>query len=100
MSSDRHVLREEQRRVRTALREHWDPIGRGAIPELPATEYDGYAPEVVTLLREGADDQRIAEYLRDMERTSMGLTPASLEHLLAVVRAIRSEFEEARRGVT
>lgn len=77
------------RRVAAALREHWDPIGRGQMPDLLADEYDSYAPQVVTLLRAGADDLRIATHLAELERTAMGLVPAPPHRLLPVVSAIR-----------
>jgi hypothetical protein len=36
--------------VARLLREHWDPIGLGVMPELPADEYAAYAPKVVAII--------------------------------------------------
>jgi hypothetical protein len=76
-------------RITRALREHWDPIGLGQASDLPANEYQRYAPAVLLLLREGADDRRIARHLSRLERTSIGLDSRPPEVLLSVVRAIR-----------
>lgn len=94
MFHDRGDIRGQLRRVAAALREHWDPIGGGAIPDLPANEYEGYAPRIVTLLREGADDLRIAKHLSELESGSMGLAPTPPERLVGIATAIRQAAEE------
>ena len=77
------------RRVSAALREHWDPIGVGQIPDLPENEYDSYAPQVLSMFREGADDLAVAAYLSEVERTSMGLRSRMPAQLVPAVRSIR-----------
>ena len=72
-----------------ALRSEWDPIGHGQIDDLPADEYESYAPSVVGLIERGADDTEIADHLALIESTRMGLSPRSRERLLDVVRKLR-----------
>jgi hypothetical protein len=87
-------VRKQIRRVAAALRQHWDPIGGGSMPDLPTDEYDGYAPSVVGLIRRGADDLHIARHLAELERVSMGLSPSPPERLLPVVRELRRAAAE------
>ncbi len=44
-------------KVRAILHADWDPIGCGEMPDLPADEYDRYAPRVVSMIETGADDR-------------------------------------------
>src|SRR5689334_8244773 len=37
-------------------------------------EYDSYAPYIVSLLTSGADEYKLAHYLRDVQRVSMGMS--------------------------
>lgn len=76
-------------RLSAALREYWDPIGRGQMPDLPDDEYEAYAPGVLQLLAAGADDDAIAEHLHGLETRSMGLGPSSPLRLLHTVRQLR-----------
>lgn len=59
------------------------------MPDLPPNEYESYAPGVLLLLRDGADDRRIATYLSRIERNSMGLRASQPERVLVLVPAIR-----------
>ena len=77
------------RAVAKTLRLEWDPIGHGQIDDLPADEYESYAPGVVGLIEREADDTEIADHLASIESTQMGLSPQSQEHLLEVVRKLR-----------
>jgi hypothetical protein len=80
------------RAVEHALREIWDPIGSGKIPDLPANEYESYAPKVVSLLQAGAADREIAVYLAAVEER-MHLKPRPiylLERIAAQLRAVTS----------
>jgi len=50
--------------VAKILRESWDPIGMGTMPDLPADEYASYAPGVIGLIEEtmqvyGGNDERL-----------------------------------------
>jgi hypothetical protein len=66
---DKHAAREWRARLRHVLNTVWDPIGG-----CPDDEYDGYAGAVARLVREGATDTAIAEYLdwASMENMQLG----------------------------
>ena len=89
MTDPSHAAREQIRRVSAALREHWDPIGRREMPDVPADEYENYAPHIITLIREGADDFKVVAHLRELERVAMGLVPSPADDLLGVVAHLR-----------
>ena len=93
MNKPSRAARDQIRRVSAALREHWDPIGGGQMPDLPADEYENYAPQIVKLIGEGADDFRLVSHLRELERVSMGLRPSPPDDLLSVVRQLRRALE-------
>jgi hypothetical protein len=54
---------------------------------LPADEYDGYAPRIVSLIETGADDQTIAAHLRSLEEKAIEVS--SGRDLLIVASALR-----------
>jgi hypothetical protein len=89
MTDRSRETRDQIRRVSAALREHWDPIGGGDMPDLPADEYENYAPHIITLIRDGADDFKLVAHLRELERVAMGLMPSPPDDLLPVVRQLR-----------
>jgi len=51
----------------------WDPIG---VRDAPGArdEYHSYLPQVFSLVRDGADSQRVEAYLLEIERDRMGLS--------------------------
>lgn len=54
----------------------WDPIN--VIEDLiesglPPDEYDSYAPHILSMLRQGADEYKIAKHLGNLQTSSMGL---------------------------
>ncbi len=71
-----------RRKLRTLLMTHWDPIGVNGIPQA-RDEYDRYLDPLANLLRGGADTDKVAGYLADVERGQMEL-PASRDQLLDV----------------
>jgi hypothetical protein len=73
--SNKEQPRELRAAIRQALMSQWDPIGVSDTPEA-ADEYDGYIGGVCDLLKSGATDKEITEYLRDIETGRMGLTDA------------------------
>jgi hypothetical protein len=80
-------LRAAVRAAAVVLRRDWDPIGGGSIPDLPADEYDSYAPQVVSLLEAGADDAAITAYLKRLEEeTIMVSSGADLLNVAARLR--------------
>jgi len=52
----------------------WDPVGIAGAPGA-RDEYDSYLPQVFKLLREGAGEDQIADYLVRIETESMGMSP-------------------------
>jgi len=82
----RRRLRAEIRAAADVLRRDWDPIGGGEIADLPASEYDRYAPHCVSLVEGGADDQAIAAYLVALE---LGFTVSSGRNLVDIAGRIR-----------
>jgi hypothetical protein len=76
--------------VARVLRDEWDPIGLGQMPDLPADEYESYAPVVVGMIEHGATDMEIAIHLMGLERDEIGLPPRSPEELIDVARALRT----------
>lgn len=83
----RRRLRAEIRAAADTLRRDWDPIGGGEMADLPADEYDTYAPRIVALIEAGADDNAIAAYLRNLEETTIEVS--SGRDLLVVASALR-----------
>ena len=70
--------RDIQAAIAHVLRQDWNPI---AVEDLPANEYDGYVGGVYRLLVSGADLDRVAAHLAQLERVAMGLPardPAAL----------------------
>ncbi|MFD2261790.1 hypothetical protein ACFSM5_02755 [Lacibacterium aquatile] len=60
--------------VRDIVWTHWDPIGlRNAEGGWAADEYDEYLLQVLTMLRQGADQKAAADYLIQVESVHMGL---------------------------
>jgi hypothetical protein len=59
----------------------WDPIGVNEVPEA-ADEYDSYIGGVYELLVEGAPEEKIGLYLRQIEIDQMEMVNAWREPLL------------------
>jgi hypothetical protein len=75
------------RRVDKVLHFIWDPIGVSDIP-LARDEYQSYVPQVVVLLNENANTERLASYLNEVVTKRMGLrenADATL-HVVAVLQ--------------
>jgi len=59
--------------VQELLFREWDPIGVNS-NELCRDEYDSYAPVICQWLREGVDQFKLANYLSQLQRVSMGMS--------------------------
>jgi len=94
----RRSVRAEIRAAAAILRRDWDPIGNGRMEDLPADEYDSYAPRIVSLIEAGEDDQAIAAYLRQVEENA--ITLASRRDLLEVARLLRRAVAAASTRAT
>ena len=78
---DKETSREVRSEIRTILMGEWDPIGVKDVPEA-ADEYDSYIGGVYELLEQGASEERIGAYLRQIEIEQMEMVDASREPLL------------------
>ena len=58
-------------KIRDVLIREWDPIGVG---DESADEYDSYIPGVAQLLAGGCDKIELERHLRQIEKSSMGLS--------------------------
>ena len=75
--------------LRQLLLWRWDPIGVADYFPSTADEYDGYAPQVVQLLRSGGRAEAVAAHLSDVERQSMDgplTSPERLDYLGSLIR--------------
>jgi hypothetical protein len=95
---NKYQSRENRRRVRQVLMDHWDPIGVRDIPEA-ADEYDRYVGEVYVLLMDNrASEAEISAYLFATATEYMGLSPTDLgakaaTETASILVALRPEFE-------
>jgi len=92
-SDARRRLRAELRAAADVLRRDWDPIGGGAMPDLPTDEYDAYAPHIVGLLANGATDVAVATYLRGLEADNIEVDSGC--DLIAVAQKLRLAVQQA-----
>lgn len=67
--------------LRQVLFWRWDPIGVSDYFPNTADEYDGYAPQLVQLLREGGGPEEVAAHLGGLERGPIGFADSSPERL-------------------
>ena len=82
--------------LRQLLYWRWDPIGiAGAFPAA-ADEYDSYAPQIVSALRQGASSGEIAQLLIRIERDSMGFGEAADDRQQSVALDILAWFEQSQ----
>jgi hypothetical protein len=58
--------------VTRVLRDEWDPYYLNEIPEA-AEQYDAYAPALLGLVLNGADEAAIAAHLLALETEALGL---------------------------
>jgi hypothetical protein len=63
--SERSERKQDFYAVRQVLRTVWNPIGVDGLPE---DEYDSYVWPIVGLLRDGADEETLAQHLREVEQ--------------------------------
>ena len=75
--------------VKEILFREWDPIGVNSNPAR-SDEYDSYASGIVRLLQAEADEYKIAEHLRSLQRVSMGMSSANEERDRGIARRLIS----------
>jgi hypothetical protein len=74
----------------------WDPIGVADYFPNTADEYDGYAPQLVQVLRNGGDADAVATHLRDVERDWTDGERTSRERLEYLGTLIREWYENSQ----
>ena len=84
MSTDAHTLHS---RVREVLLADWDPHNAAGSPAAHTT-YDGYIPPLLDLLRSGAGEDAVAEFLHERERESMCFPSLGTARLRPVARKL------------
>ena len=76
-------------RVRRILVEDWDPHNAARSAAAHGT-YDGYIAPLLDLLRGGADDQQVIDFLHERERESMCFPSLGTQRLRPVARKLRA----------
>jgi hypothetical protein len=79
---DKATSQEVRSKIRAIFMAEWDPIGVNEVPEA-ADEYDSYIGGLYDLLEQGASEESIRTYLRQIEIDQMGMVNASREPLLS-----------------
>jgi hypothetical protein len=82
----------KHRRLTEGCREAWnrfDPIGIRRFAASHLDEYDSYLSHTVHLLLSNADAVKIADYVRQVVRVSMGLSGFPEGEIIAFARELR-----------
>ena len=82
-------IKELLQAVKEVLFREWDPIGVNSNPARSG-EYDSYASGIVRLLQAEADEYKITEHLRSLQRVSMGLSSANEKRDRRIARRLIS----------
>lgn len=77
----------ERDRVRTILLEDWDPTNASR-SEYAKGEYDAYISPLLDLIRTGASEERVVDFLYDREREIMCFPGLGKERLRRVARKL------------
>lgn len=82
--------RQALERVATVARllREWDPLAIADIA--PKDEYNTYAPPVVSLVAQGANAWRVAQYLSEVQREHMGVPDTPAKNLVFAERIVQS----------
>lgn len=84
MSNDPDTLRA---RVREVLLSDWDPHNAARDPAAGGT-YDGYIDPLLGLIRAGAGEEAVVEWLHERERESMCFPSLGTQRLRRVARLL------------
>ena len=77
----------QRSRIRDVLLKDWDPHNAAGSPAA-AGSYDVYVDPVFDLLRTGADEDALVEYLHERERESMCFPSLGTQRLRPVARKL------------
>lgn len=90
-------IAERQRIIGEALRNEWDPIGVGHVPEAH-DEYDGYAPAIYNLVVGDKSRDEIVDYLCWLETEQIGMPGdrEGVERFADRLLGFRADFLKAR----
>lgn len=83
--------------LRQLLYWRWDPIGVSDSFPITAGEYDHYAQVLIGRLRQGMTPQEIADYLREVEQTQIGM--GTSEQSCLAVGELVADWHENSLGV-
>lgn len=83
--------------LRQLLFWRWDPIGVSEAFPNAADEYDGYAPQVVQALRNGATESQLADVLMSLEVEAMGLSSQDSD-LLPAAALLRHWYSNSQES--
>ena len=84
MSKAEPTLRD---RIRQVLLDDWDPSNASRL-EAARHEYDGYLSPLADLIRSGADEQTVVDFLKDREREIMCFPAVGSSHLKRVAHRL------------
>lgn len=75
MTDRRARRREVAARVRAVqeILRRWDPIGVAPGEFAPADEYDGYAPQIVSMVARGGSVEALSEHLQRLRTDAIGV---------------------------
>ena len=78
----------------------WDPIGLAPPDEACEVEYDSYLLQAAGKLWHAESDDRVRDYLIQIEQEYIGLgpSPSAKERASALVSALKVYIAEVRRG--
>lgn len=77
-----------EREISRALLETWDPLGVHDQPGVHQ-EYEGYAPELYSLLARGSSDTQVGRRLHQIEHEKFGGPELPTRDLSGVLRELR-----------
>jgi hypothetical protein len=76
-------------RIREVLLAQWDPSNAARF-DAARGEYDAYLPPLADLIRSGADEDAVIDFLKAREAESMCFPAAGRSHLKLVARKLVS----------
>ena len=74
-------------RVREVLLDDWDPHGAARSPAAAGT-YDGYIDPLLEILRAGAGEEQVVDFLHEREKESMCFPSLGTQRLRRVARKL------------